>query len=100
MGALAAIAWAFRPLWSALATFISKKSTGGVHQGESRISELEAFKIETEGNHFHDLEELKADRRDVWDAISLIRKDYNDFRVSISERISRLEARIFNGHNK
>lgn len=94
VGGLAAIAWALRPVWSAFADLIRGRNGGEI---EKRIRELEGFKINAKQNHFHDLEELKEDRRDVWNAINAIRKDLNTYQLNMEGRISRLEARIFNG---
>lgn len=93
IGGLAAIAWAMRPLWSAFAERI-KPNGNAVEQ---RLRKLEVFKEGAETNHFHDIEELNADRREVWTAINATRKDLNAFQLSMEGRISRLEAKISNG---
>ena len=64
---------------------ISKKLANGKSSGESdtRLAELEAFKIDAENNHFHDLTELKNEVRDLSNKV-------ND----LTGRIIRLETKI------
>lgn len=99
IGGLAVIAWALRPLWSAIADWI-RSVQGETGLLEKRIKDLEGFKANTKQNHFHDLEELKEDRRDVWNAISAIRKDLSSFQLSMENRLTKLETRVFNGQKQ
>lgn len=95
-GAFGLAVWALRPVWSALGEWIAKKASGPVAAIsttlEQRLNELEGFKLTAESNHFHDLDELKKDRRDVWAAINAIRRDFNKYQLASERRITRLEA--------
>ena len=64
---------------------ISKKLANGKSSGESddRLTELEAFKVEAETNHFHDLTELKNEVKDLSNKV-------ND----LTGRIIRLETKV------
>ena len=69
---------------------LSKKLANGKSSPESdtRIKDLEDFKLEAETNHFHDLNELKSDMKELKNEIVLIR-----------ERLVRLETKL-NGNAK
>lgn len=101
-GAAAFIVWVLKPVWLSIAERINllneHKHSNMQESIEDRIHELEGFKFAAETNHFHDLEDLKTDRRDVWDAIAEIRRDFKDFQLNIEGRLSRLEAKQNNNH--
>ncbi len=67
---------------------ISKKLANGRSSGESdtRLADLEAFKVEAETNHFHDLSELKNEVRELREKIEII-----------NGRLIRVETKIGNG---
>ena len=85
-GAIALIG--FLAYKSGLFGAISKKWANGRSSPESdtRIKELEDFKLEAETNHFHQINELE--------------KSFNDFRLDIEKRLTRIETHIFNGTKK
>lgn len=59
-----------------------------------RIEKLESFRIKAETNHFHDIEELKQQ-------VFLLRRDFDDLRVAIENRLTRLETKVNgNGYTK
>ena len=70
---------------------ISKKLANGKSSSESdlRIKELEVFKLETETNHFHDLNELKNEVKGLSEKLN-----------EIDKRLVRVETKIFNGNAK
>src|SRR3990167_11085197 len=76
----ALIAWALRPLWSALASRLKKNGQ------DDRVEELVKFREEVEHNHFNDIAELKTDMRGVRQEVS-----------SLKERLMRLETKVLNG---
>ena len=67
----------------------ASRINGGKKEHETRMQELETFKEAVEGNHLHDLTELKSDMREVKD-------DLGDIR----ERLVRLETKVLNGTYK
>jgi|SRR3990167_1765406 len=67
---------------------ISKKLANGKSSPESdtRIKDLEDFKLEAESNHFHQINELE--------------KNLNDFKLDMEKRLTRIETHLFNGTKK
>lgn len=92
-GALVLVAWAMRPVWAALQDWVSRREYGEKESSglEDRLYELEQFKTEAETNHFHDLEGVMGEVKEL-------RRDFDDFRVGMERRLTRLESRVFNGN--
>lgn len=61
-----------------------------------RIVELEAFKVEAESNHWHDIDDLKADNKEVWKAIQMTQRDI----AKIQADVANINGRLQNGHNR
>ena len=89
---ISAISWpgaialmAFLAYKSGLFGAISKKLANGKSSPESdiRIKDLEDFKLEAETNHFHQINDLE--------------KSFNEFRLDIEKRLTRIETHLFNG---
>ena len=70
---------------SGLFGVISKNWTNDKSSPESdtRIKDLEDFKLEAETNHFHQINDLE--------------KSFNEFRLDIEKRLTRIETHLFNG---
>ena len=86
-GAIALLFWSLRPVWVALANKIS----GGRFGDEDRINNLEEFRAMAENNHFHELKDLSV-------AFEKLRVDFDNYRVAMENRLTKVEARVFNGH--
>lgn len=86
-----------KPIWSAVGDWIRRKMTTVPPTAlEARLNELELFKVSAENNHWHDLDDLKEDRTLIWNAIQQIRTDFSNYKVSIENRLTRLESAINN----
>ena len=72
----------------ALTSWVTRQPNNG------RIDDLEAFKITTETNHFHDLDDLKADNKEIWRAVGIMQKDM----AKIQADVANINGRLQNGH--
>lgn len=68
---------AFLAYKSGLFGSLSKKLSNGKssNESDSRLADLEKFKVEAENNHFHDLSELKEDVRKLTEKVNFIDKE-------------------------
>ena len=64
---------------------ISKKLANGKSspESDSRIKDLEDFKVEAETNHFHQINNLE--------------KSFIEFRLDMEKRLTKIETHLFNG---
>jgi len=69
--------------------WVQRKSNGGLP--ETRIKKLEDFKYLAENNHFTELEALQR-------TVEKMRKEFNDYRLTMENRLTRLETKILNGN--
>ena len=72
----------------ALTSWVTRQPNNG------RIDDLEAFKVTAETNHFHDLDDLKMDNKELWRAIGATQKDI----AKIQADIANINGRLQNGH--
>ena len=86
-------------LWkSGVLTALAKRISGKTEPSEetdARMSNLESFRYNAESNHFHDLENLKEDMREVKASMNQLYGHITDTR----ERVIRLEVKV-NGNGK
>ena len=80
-GGAVAVIGAVAVLVSVIGYYFGKKRNGNGYS--SRLKELETFRESAEANHFNDLNELIV--------------SFNNFRVEVEKRLTKLESRVFNG---
>ena len=67
---------------------LKKRVFGNGEIDTTRIEELEAFKLQAENNHFHDIEDLKEDIKEIKRTL-----------IDVDKRVVRLETKLGNGKN-